>query len=90
MKGGYIIVNLKGAPLTSGTAANIPGAYAAARNAYGKPTLISGLVVGDVAYPEFYLPLVESSGNYTGSADIGGETVTISVASGDNVTVTVA
>ena len=29
MKGGYLIVNLKGAALTSGEAANVAGSYAA-------------------------------------------------------------
>ena len=53
MRGGYIILDLKGAALTSGKAANVPGSYAAAENPYKKATLVSGLVVGDVEYPDF-------------------------------------
>lgn len=90
MRGGYIIINFKGAALTSGEAANIPGSYAAAANPYKKATLVSGLVVGDVEYPEFYAPFTENSGSYSASVVIGGKTISMTVESSDDVTVTVA
>lgn len=90
MRGGYIIVDLKNAALTSGKAANIPGAYVAAANPYQKATLITGLVVGDAAYPDFYAPFVAGEGNYSAAVVIGESTITIEVAEGDDVTVTVA
>ena len=89
-KGGYRIVDFKGAALTSGSEANVPGTYEAAVNAYGKATLISGLVVGDVVYPDFFAPLVSNSGTMEGSVVIGESTISISIAEGDDVTVTVA
>lgn len=89
-KGGYRIINLKGAAFTSGEAANVAGSYESANNPYGKATMISGLVVSDVEYPDFYAPFVASSGNMTTSVVIGGSTITIAVAPTDDVTVTVA
>lgn len=89
-KGGYRIINMKGYALTSGTPANVAGSYESANNPYGKATLVSGLVVSDVAYPDFYSPFLPSGGNMTTSVVIGGDTVTISIASTDDVTVTVA
>lgn len=90
MKGGYRIINLKKVALTSGTATVIPGAYESAENAFGKATMISGLVVGGVAYPEFYAPFAEGESAYSATVSISGETVTIAIAEGDSVTVTVA
>lgn len=90
MRGGYIILDLKGAALTSGQAANVPGSYAAAANPHKKATLVSGLVVGDVEYPDFYAPFTAGENSYSASVVIGGDTITIAVANGDDVTVTVA
>lgn len=89
MRGGYRIINFRGAALTSGEAANIPGAYASASNPYNKATLISGLIVGDVVYPEFYAPFVADSDVFSTSVIIGAVTVEIVVENGDDVTVTV-
>lgn len=88
--GGYIIFNLNSAPLTSGEASALEGAYAIAANPYGKATLISGLVVGDVAYPDFFAPFVAGESSYSAEVVIGGDTITISVDEDDNVTVTSA
>lgn len=90
MRGGYIILDLKNTAFTSAEAANVAGAYDAASNPYGKATLVSGLVVGDVAYPDFYATFVASGSSYEASVVIGGETITIEVEDGDDVTVTVA
>lgn len=90
MRGGYKIIDFKGAALTSGSEANIKGAYEAAVNPYGKATLISGLVVGDVAYAEFFAPFVSNAGTMTSAVVIGESTITIEIADGDDVTVTVA
>lgn len=89
-KGGYRIIDFKKAALTSGTEANIAGAFDAATNPYGKATLVSGLVVGDVEYPEFFAPFVGSSETVSAAVVIGGNTITIEIATDDDVTVTVA
>lgn len=89
-KGGYRIINLKGTSFTSGTAAKVTGAYESANNPYDKATMISGLVVAGVEYPDFYAPFVPSSGNMAASVVIGGSTITIAVAPTDDVTVTVS
>ena len=66
------------------------GIYAAVSNPYGKATMVSGLVVGDVSYPDFFAPFSEGSGSFSTSVVIGESTITIVVESGDGVTVTVA
>ena len=90
MRGGYKIINFKGEALTSGAEANITGSYEAASNPYGKATLVCGLVVSDVEYPEFYAPFISNAGTMESTVVINGTTITISVAAGDDVTVTVA
>lgn len=90
MRGGYIILDLKGTVLESGTASEIEGAYKTASNPYGKATMVSGLSVGGVNYPEFYAPFIVTSDAAEVAVVIGGKTVTISVAEDDKVTVTVA
>lgn len=87
--GGYIILDLKGHTFTSGVAGTIDGAFEVASNPYGKATLVSGLNVGDVLYPDFHVPFVEGSGSYDASIVIGGNTIDISVDEDDDVTVTV-
>lgn len=88
--GGYIILNLGSLPRTSGQASALDGAYEIAANPYGKATLISGLVVGDVAYPDFFAPFVAGESSYTAEVVINSNTITIAVDEDDNVTVTVA
>lgn len=88
--GGYTIFNLGSTPRTSGTAFALDGAYGIAASPYGKATLISGLVVGDAVYPDFYAPFVPGDSSYVAKAVIGSDTVTIAVTEDDNVTVTVA
>lgn len=90
MRGGYIILDLKGKALTSGTAAVIPCSYATAKNPYKKAVLVSGLVVGGSEYPDFYATFIEGDSGYSASVEIGGDSITIAVAEGDSVTVTVA
>lgn len=89
MRGGYKIVDFKKEALKSGSEANIAGAYAAVINPYNKATLITGLIVGGVAYPDFYAPFVSNSGTFESSVVIGGNTIAIEIAEGDDVTVTV-
>lgn len=88
-RGGYQIIDLQSAALTSGSEANIKGIGESARNAYNKPTLVCGLVVGDVVYPEFYLPFVTSEDSYTGTVVINGATIEIVINDDDDITVTV-
>lgn len=88
--GGYIIFNLGSTPRTSGTAFALDGAYEIAANPYGKVPLISGLVVGDAVYPDFYAPFVAGESSYTAKVVIGSGTITLAVDEDDNITVTVA
>lgn len=88
--GGYVILNLGSLSRTSGIASALDGTYAIVANPYGKATLISGLVVGDVAYPDFFAPFVAGESSYTAEVVIGSNTVTIAVDKDDNITVTVA
>lgn len=88
IKGGYKIVNFKGIPLTSGSASTIKDTYAEMSNSYNKATIISGLVVGNVSYPDFFAPFVANEGVYETDVVISGHNLTIRVAANDRVTVT--
>ena len=88
-KGGYIILDLNGTTFTSTEAETVGGAYEVVANPYGKATLISGLKVGDVAYPDFYAPFIEGADSFAAAVVIGGNTIDIAVDDEDNVTVTV-
>lgn len=90
MNGGYMIFDFSGKTFTSGTASTVAGVSAKVRNPYNKPTLISGLVVGSVAYPDFFAPFVEDSDSYEANVSIGDDAITISINDDDEVTVTVA
>lgn len=90
MNGGYLILDFSGDSFTSGTASTVAGITAKVSNPYNKPTLISGLVVGDVVYPDFYAPFVESADSHVTTVTIGGDAITISINDDDEVTVTVA
>ena len=87
-KAGIQIVDLKGVKLTAETESTIKGVYSAIVNANGKPTLVSGLVVGTTAYPAFFVPFVDVSDVQTAEIDIAGTILKIEVADDDGVTVT--
>lgn len=89
IRGGYQIINFKGVPFTSGEQSALDGVYNTVLSPYGKPTLVSGLVISDVAYPDFYAPFVAGGNNVATSVVIGGKTVTITIDNNDNVTATV-
>lgn len=88
LTGGCQIVNFKSTPLTvAGGEIAIDGIYAIVNHNYNvskKATLISGLVVGDVAYPDFYAA-IELDGSDYKFVSHGTQTVTIK--EGDLVTV---
>jgi len=90
IKGGYKVIDFKNTPFTSGEVASVDGIHAAVSNPYGKATMVSGLVVGDAAYPDFFAPFVEGSGSFSTNVVIGESTITIAIDSDDGVTVTVA
>lgn len=90
MNGGYLILDFGGKTFTSGTASTVAGISAKVRNPYNKSTLISGLVVGTVAYPDFFAPFIEDADSYDASVTIGGDSITISINDDDEVIVTVA
>jgi hypothetical protein len=88
-KGGYIILDLNGITFVSGEAETVGGAYEVVANPYGKATLISGLKVGSVVYPDFFAPFIEGADSFAAAVVIGGNTIDIAVDDEDNVTVTV-
>lgn len=89
LTGGYQIINFKGTPLTiAADAVVIEGTYEAINANYNgskKATLISGLVVGGVAYPDFYAAIELDGAEYK---FVSHGTNTVSVAAGDEVKVT--
>lgn len=89
MRGGYRIIDFKKIALTSGTEGTIAGVYDAVQNPYGKALQVTGLVVGDAIYPDFYAVFTEDNDVFTTSLVIGGNTVEIQIAEDDAVTVTV-
>lgn len=84
-RGGYKIIDLKNTPLETGVASTIVGGYEALENNYGKPTLLSGLVIGGTVYSDLWVNFVASGGNYSASL---GSIGTITVTANDEVTVT--
>lgn len=90
MRGGYKIIDFKQYALTSGQETSIVGIYASIANSYNKATMISGMIVGDVAYPDFFAPFIAGEGNFSSHVVIDTASITIEVTADDNVTVTVA
>lgn len=90
MKGGYRIIDFKRTALTSGEPATIPDIFEAVTNPYGKALQVTGLVVGDVVYPDFYAVFVADSDVYDASLVIGGNSVEIRIEAPNSVTVTVS
>ena len=88
-KGGYQIIDLKGATLTSGTEKTIAGTYAAIANAHGKRTVVSGMKVGTTLYNDFEAIFTAGSEVFNAALTIGEAAVSIAIDSGDGVTVTV-
>lgn len=84
-KGGYKIIDFKGAQITAGgDAVKIDGIYASLESNYLKPTLCENLTVDDTELQGVFVPFVLSGSNYTGSM-LG---YTITVSDTDMVTVT--
>lgn len=90
IRGGYQIIDLRDTAFTSGEESSIENIYKLVSSPYQKPTLISGLIVSDVVYPDFYAPFITNGNNATTRVVIGTSTITIAVTSDDNITVTVA
>lgn len=89
MRGGYKIIDLKSLPLTSGQEAGIDGLFKKLENPYNKATMISGLVVGDIPYPDFYVPFIKNGNNMVGNVVISGASISMVCTPDDNFTVTV-
>lgn len=89
-KGGYQILDLKRTPLTSGESANISGAFDAIKNANGKRVVVSGLTVADKDYSDFECYFNAGENIFEGSIELFADSITISIALGDDVTVTIA
>lgn len=90
MRGGYRIIDFKNTALTSGEQASIENLYQQVKNPYKKACIVSGLIVSDIEYPDFYAVFFPDSENYSAGVVISGKTLTIEVTPDDNVTVTVA
>lgn len=93
MRGGYQLLTLNKEPLTSGSSANIKGAFDQIARSGGKMVIVTGLVIAgstDTEYNDFPMYFTAGENTYEGAATIGAETITITVDYGDDVTVTVA
>lgn len=87
MTGGYQILDVTGVDFTSGVAETVKGALAKVISK--KATMVSGLVIGGVSYPDFYAPFIASSDKMQTSVTVGDNALTITVAANDEVTVTI-
>ena len=94
--GGYQILDLKNAALTSGTKKTVKGSFDALDRANNKRVVISGMNVGGTAYNDiegYFTPSVNVSTNratgYNGALSIGTSSIAVNVANDDGVTVTV-
>lgn len=90
--GGYKIIDLKNASITIGGAAvKVEGIYDAIEHNYGKPTLLSGVVLDGIERPDRYVAFGVSAGNFVAlmgiSADV--ELLYINVTPDDMVTFTI-
>ena len=94
MRGGYQIINFQNVPITTGTAATIPGIYNAIKGSYGKATLFSGMVLDNAEVSDFFCKLTFGATVYTGTIDVSYNNATtivatkILIASNDVVTIT--
>lgn len=94
--GGYQILDLKNAALTSGSKKTIKGSFDALDRANKKRVVISGMKVSTTAYNDveaYFTPSVNVStgraSGYNGALSIGASSIAVNVASDDGVTVTV-
>lgn len=96
-KGGYQILDLKNAALTSGSKKTITGTFDALDRASQKRVVISGMKVGTTSYNDvdaYFIPSVNIStgraSGYNGALSIGNASLAINVDDSDGVTVTVS
>ena len=94
--GGYQILDLKNAALTSGTKKTIKGTFDALDRANKKRMVISGMTVdgtSDNAIAGYFIPSVNVSTNkatgYNGALSIGTSSLAVNVADDDGVRITV-
>lgn len=94
MRGGYQIINFQNVPITTGTAATIPGIYNAIKGSYNKATMFSGMVLDSAEVPDFFCKLTFGATGYTGTLDVSYTNATtivakkVLIASNDAVTIT--
>lgn len=93
MRGGYQIVDFGNVPFTTATPATIEGIYQKIHDNvmtnHTKPTLISGLVITDIHYPDMFVAFYPDIYTMKATFTYGVDTVAISVEPNDEVTVTV-
>lgn len=65
MKGGYIIIDLKDVPITSGTGTTIKGIYERLENSYRKPVLIENLTLDTLEKRNTFVDVEVSESNFT-------------------------
>lgn len=87
-KGGYIILDLKDAAITTdGSAVLIPGSYEQLEGNYRKPVLVSGLNLDSAELPDFYALFAVESTDFVATVYIGSDLVTITIDDDDKVAV---
>lgn len=85
--GGYQIIDFKGYAVTPGQSFSVDGIHEKIAGSK-KATLITGLVIADVEYPEFFAPFTnQNPGRFTTQVRIAGDDMGIEVTEDDNVTI---
>ena len=92
MKGGYQVFDLKDKNFTSGSSTVVGGSRAIINGSNRKRTLVENLQVGGTKFDAFDASFSASSTTApaTAKAFVGSNTITMSVAANDAVTVTVS
>lgn len=86
IKGGYQILDLKGTPFNEGAyTMTLDGIYEVLEGNYGKPVLLSGLVVNGKEYGDCFVDVNLNGTTYT----IKCYNVTITIANTDAINVTI-
>ena len=89
-KGGYKLIDFKENNITLTKPSTIKGVYVANENNYRKPTLITGLVIGDVEKEDTFVNFVHSGNVYNGLLGMtaNNKVLFITISNKDVVTIT--
>ena len=89
MKGGYLVIDLKDAPLSAGVGKKIDGIYDKIKDSYRKPIMLSNITYGNVERADRYVAFDSYDGTFYGIYGLtkAGELIKISVDKNNTVTI---